>query len=91
MKLKTAQAIIEAAETNSFEMELREGYSGRGMFGKTTVGIVYKNLGDLLTATAEAAVELYRKDQEDNGSRFDKFIVDIPDNTDSMGLDSIIY
>jgi hypothetical protein len=91
MKLETAKAIIEQAEINSFEMELREYYSGRCMYGKDTSGIVFGSMGDLLRSVAEAAVELYRQDQEDDGKRYEEFVADLPERTDSMGLDTIVY
>lgn len=40
MKLETAQAIVQAAQENELNVTLREHYSGRGMFGKSTAGVV---------------------------------------------------
>lgn len=40
MKLETAQAIVQAATDNKLDVTLRENYSGRGMFGKTTAAVV---------------------------------------------------
>lgn len=40
MKLETAKRIVDIAEENGIELKLYENYSGRGMFGRTTTGIV---------------------------------------------------
>lgn len=40
MKLEDAEKIVKTAEENDMELELRPDYSGRGMFGKTTAGVV---------------------------------------------------
>lgn len=40
MKLELATAIVQAANANDLRVSLRESYSGRGMFGKTTAAVV---------------------------------------------------
>lgn len=40
MEYKVAEAIVQEMENNGVDAEIRESYSGRGMYGKTTTGIV---------------------------------------------------
>lgn len=67
MDKPVANAIIAAADAIGIEMRIYEDYSGRGMYGKATTGIVYEGLGNLLTCVATAACDL--KDTEDHAIR----------------------
>ena len=62
MKKETAELIVE----NSYGeyLELRENYSGRGMYGETTTGIVGE-MGDFLDAVANAYMNLLEEMNED--------------------------
>lgn len=99
MLLETAKLIVASAEDMGYEIELRESYSGRGMYGKTTVGIVCDSLGDFVGAVAQAAANLadaetraMHNDVESNGMSTDDFISDVSAiSTDSMGRSMIIY
>jgi hypothetical protein len=53
MHAMTAKEIVAADKTNT--LEVYPDYSGRGMFGKTTSGIV-GDKGDILTACSVAGV-----------------------------------
>jgi hypothetical protein len=68
--------------------DLRTDYSGRGMFGKETAGVVIDSIGDLLGAVLNEAEDMAENIQvlRDEG-------VEIPQGfrTDSMGYDTIIY
>lgn len=48
MDRKTADLIIEAAGEIGVEVELREDYSGRGMYGENTTAIVMDDPMELL-------------------------------------------
>ena len=45
MKREVAVAIVEASDG---ECQLREDYSGRGMFGKTTFAVEFENMGEFM-------------------------------------------
>lgn len=40
MKLEDAERIVELALDHGHDMELREDYSGRGMYGKETTAVI---------------------------------------------------
>jgi len=76
MTLEQAEAIVELLESETdATAEVQIGYSGRGMFGKTCVGIVT----DDPTAVGWAAGRI--------GMGYDE----IPSRRDSMGMDTIVY
>ena len=54
MRIETARAVAAAGDAAGFEFEVREAYSGRGMFGQTTAALEYDSLGELLGAVAVA-------------------------------------
>lgn len=75
------QALADAHDA----IELRPGYSGRGMFGASTFAVVYPNQGVLMEAVAHAALDANRAvagafAEEVRGLRFD-----------NMGLDYVAY
>lgn len=84
MTKEQANFLVETIENSGNEAEIRDDYSGRGMFGKSTYGVVTKiNPANLLGVALT-----HIKDSLD-------CIEDIPDfgdlRTDSMGLSTIIY
>lgn len=95
MKKETVAAILEAADEIGLEMKEREGYSGRGMYGKDTVGIVLDSENDLLVSVATAAIRLKEKEDELEDApgtlTVEEFLDDIKRiRRDNMGRDSII-
>ena len=49
MNEQTAQFLVEATENaGNQEIDLREDYSGRGMYGRSTVAVVVDDFGQLL-------------------------------------------
>lgn len=62
------------------DADIRTNYSGRGMFGKTCLGLVYDSLSDLLVFVAYLARE--DEDHLDWISRV---------RQDSMGMSTIAY
>lgn len=47
MQLENAQKIVNALLNTGTDAELYEDYSGRGMFGAFTAGVVVKNAGSV--------------------------------------------
>jgi hypothetical protein len=86
MNIKIAQAILAASEERDLSLRLYENYSGRGMDGNTTAGII-GDRGEFLHAVAVAAAEMgCHRDPASN----DFFSVqDI--RTDNLGRSYIMY
>lgn len=93
MKLEVAKAIEKAGQDLGFEMSVYENYSGRGMYGSATTGIVYDNLSDLLQATAQAMADILDESEGSNESLDDEsFIVELGQiRQDQMGRSGIVY
>src|SRR4051812_40936618 len=91
MKIETAQAIVAAAEEVGLEgVTLYEGYSGRGMYGKTTAAVCFDRLGDFLAAVARVAADLQFDSAADG--RADDFCAELQRlGTDGMGRGTVIY
>jgi hypothetical protein len=90
MQLQTAQLIAEAAAECGYEVTARPSYSGRGMYGQATAGVV----GSQQEIVASVAVAAYRLGQGDNAdaSDGDNFLEDVARlRWDNMGRDAIAY
>lgn len=91
-KAKFMEAFAHAEENH--EVELRENYSGRGMYGKTCIGVVG---GDEGLAEFESALALLTVmddlDDEVNGFTALNALTDVQDmrRSDSMGMDRVYY
>lgn len=84
MHKKTVNSIMDAADEVGLELEVYEDYSGRGMFGSRTCGVV-GNFQNLVVAIAIAA-----KDLDDTSH--EKFVEDLQDiRTDNLGRELIFY
>ena len=86
MELYLAEKIAE----NSYdEVEVREDYSGRGMYGETTAALTAESLSSIIVGMVRAAVEL--ADSEDDASVEE--LVDFAEGmrTDNMGLGIVVY
>ena len=90
MYLEFAKAIVEVLEDEGVEVELREGYSGRGMYGRMTTGIVIDNPMKIMLAIMNAPEVFFNTN--DDGEWIDS-VFDVPPclNFDSMGLKTIVY
>ncbi len=82
MKIENARRIVKAANELDLDVTLREDYSGRGMMGRSTAGVV-GSMGDIVQSIALAANEL-------GPELGPHFIEDMAIATDSMGRSSII-
>jgi len=87
MKLEYAQAFEEALSM-SIDVELRKDYSGRGMFGDTTAGIVVESFDEFLTGIGDF-LEYLTDDEIELANKVGKALMNI--RTDNMGLKIIIY
>lgn len=87
MKTEHAKAIAEAATDIGLDVTHREGYSGRGMYGRTTDGVVGSQ-GDVIQAIAAVAHQM-GQDGEDG----DEFVDAMGKlSFDNMGRsDLIVY
>lgn len=92
MKQEIAELIVE----NGYDMELYEDYSGRGMFGDTTTGVVCDNLNVFLASVSEIFFEMIL-DAKDLGDDFDTESAEILSKSvgrirvDNLGKNIIIY
>ncbi|MCA1807132.1 MAG: hypothetical protein LC687_04695 [Actinobacteria bacterium] len=78
MYLEEAQEVVDILQGYGFDVEIYEDYSGRGMFGEKTTGIVVREHGIGLMigyACSEAQLDLDS----------------VPTRSDSLGLDAIYY
>lgn len=70
---------------NSSEATVEDSYSGRGMFGATTYGIIFENERDFLTTLSSMMLEEDRDDIEIVAEELPNL------KTDDMGLNIIYY
>lgn len=84
MTLKTAKLLVRHSDGR---LELKESYSGRGMYGERCSGVVFESYNDLIFTVVYAAGSL--QDHED----YDDFIDEVMNgfSYDSLGLDKIAY
>lgn len=85
MTKEQAEFFKNAAEEVGLEIEMRDGYSGRGMYGKTTFAVVTDSLSDLIPALLCHAAYNYVDVVENN--LFDNFKL----HQDNMGLGVVLY
>ncbi len=83
MKLETAELISE------YGGELRENYSGRGMFGKETAGVVFESERDFFHALADIIKDGVEDNSADIGELIPEALKRI--QTDNMGKNIIYY
>jgi len=62
--LKNAEAIVEFLTSEGIEATVYEEYSGRGMFGSTTSGVVTSQSGDV--AFAMGSLGIKERPQQDS-------------------------
>lgn len=86
MTKETADRLCDALDEIGAEYTRMDDYSGRGMYGKTTVGVVVGSWQTLLRAVAVAAG---RATDADPGREFQKELGRLRD--DSMARDIVVY
>ena len=87
MRQELAEIIVEACKIQGIEADIHEDYSGRGMFGDTTTGVVSGGVAKVLSAVISNADMLVDHTYGDPEPLFS----DLDIQTDSMGLGIIIY
>ena len=87
MDKKLAEFLCEVANNADMECEIKENYSGRGMYGDTTTGLVteYKLSSILLEAIQQILYEI------DDEGEYEDINFDAQITSDSMGKYSSIY
>lgn len=93
MNRELAEALVQALEDEGIDAELREDYSGRGMYGKTTAGVVFDgDIGGVLQAVINNATCFIQEEDEpvDFFDLCERFSVGNL-RTDGMGLQTILY
>lgn len=89
MKLHAAELVKNAAYDNGYDISIYKEYSGRGMFGKTTTGLVCPDINVLIKVIAFAS-KMFTPD--DNYLFFEDFLNDLlPVKMDNLGNDFIFY
>lgn len=83
------EEILETAELFDDEANIRENYSGRGMYGRTCFGIVFEGESALYRFMA-AAGRIDADREHDERPRFDSISLAHNVRTDSMGPGSLI-
>ncbi len=78
MTIEQAEALVKGLYEMGIEAKMREGYSGRGMYGTEVVAIVSDD-SNIKTAIGYAAVEA--------GIDWN----DLPHRQDNMGLGWVVY
>ncbi|MEL4895943.1 hypothetical protein [Crocosphaera sp. Alani8] len=84
------EKMLEECDVNEhdFKSEIVKGYSGRGMYGKETYGLVINSFTSLLQAIMTFPELLYDK-HEGNSIATNNIITKF--RTDQLGLSIIIY
>jgi len=85
MTKEQAEFVAQLLEDDDCEAEVREEYSGRGMYSRTTAGVVTDaDIADILRILWERVRDGYIEDSD---------FPEAPNNlrTDSMGRRTIIY
>lgn len=91
MKTNEAEFIVDALEASGIEASVYSNYSGRGMYGETTDGVV---TGDI--ASIAPAIVRFMAEDEDNFKKAMRLVEEgcFPVNgyrLDNMARDYIIY
>lgn len=89
MKAEVARQLYLAAQELEVSCEWRESYSGRGMYGKSTSGVVVEQVTDIAQIAAHAAYLLCEQGKMEEAED----LVDELDalQVDNMGLQFIVY
>lgn len=89
MQLELAEYLVNLAlETGNYdedEVNVRESYSGRGMYGRSTAGIVGLHSADIACLILQAAQDM------DLTEELEEFDIPSSFSQDSMGLSTIVY
>ncbi len=88
MQRKLIDILVETAEASGeYEVRAYEGYSGRGMYGDTTDGIVVASMNEFITLLYCSAKEITLAIEAGE-------LDDVPESafrSDNLGRDMIVY
>jgi len=94
MELKLAETLVQVCEDEGLDVSLRESYNGRGMFDRTTTGVVLNDgyVQDILRAVINNAT-CFIADEDEPVEFYDlSEIFSVGSfRTDSMGKGMILY
>jgi len=91
MNLLIAQTIVDALTESGKDVTLCENYSGRGMYGKTTTGVVTEcGLPKMLLLLMAWVAEMSDDERDAIIASFDDIGYVIDASSDSMGRSDII-
>jgi hypothetical protein len=94
MTKELASFLVDAAEHCGVEIELRDDYSGRGMYGQTTQAVIVQNPSELILNVIQYIKETLENMTQDELAKAN-FIPDVSDlghlRTDNMARDTVIY
>lgn len=98
MKLETAKALVDTAYDMGHTQEdisLREDYSGRGMYGKSTAAVVVDNIAFLACIAFELGASLESRGGtaiDEIGGAMENISQDLKNlRSDSMGRGYVVY
>lgn len=84
-------SLISELYDAGLEFEVREDYSGRGMYGKQCIGFVTSDPSRLLI-TLGAVLATSEKDADDSGATYEGiYYYDLSPRMDNMAFDTIVY
>lgn len=89
MKKEMMDLLVKAGEELDIALDPREDYSGRGMYGDKTCGIVIENVAKLPAVAATAALLSADGDEEYTADDLVRDLLKL--RMDSMGHDTIVY
>lgn len=89
MEKRSMELLVEAGKDLGLEINGREAYSGRGMYGRTTAAVTAENASEVMAAIAQATRGLAQLEKDEE---IDEFIEDLRGlRADSMGLGVVLY
>ena len=86
MKLESAQTLCSYGT----EVQLYEDYSGRGMYGKTTTGVVVESILSFYSSLADSLEDMLEYDDKEEVQKLIAAMKDIH-SSDSLGFSTILY
>jgi hypothetical protein len=89
MDASLAKAIVDAVEGSGLEISIYPDYSGRGMYGKTTTGVVVDHESTFNQALVSLAYEMGRDGDDEKMEQLFDVVKKL--RRDNLGEDKIIY
>lgn len=91
MKMSTAQALQRAAEELGVQCDIRDAYSGRGMYGRHTWAVIVTG-AHVIAPIAAQAMKMIKEAGTIDGQEETDLVQDLLKlRTDDMGFDKVVY